>query len=77
MDEEIVEGFVNSGCVRAGIGIESGNETIRNKVLKRNITEQLLVSAVSLLKRKNIYVYSFNMVGIPGETKKNYWILFG
>lgn len=70
VDEEIVEGFVNSGCVRAGIGIESGNETIRNKVLKRNITEQLLVSAVSLLKRKDIYVYSFNMVGIPGEAKK-------
>lgn len=70
VDEEIVEGFVSSGCVRVGIGIESGNETIRNKVLKRNIDEQLLVSAVSLLKRKNIYVYSFNMVGIPGETKK-------
>lgn len=70
VDEEIVDAFVESGCVRAGIGIESGNEVMRNKVLKRNVSEQVLVNAVSLLKRKKIYVYSFNMVGLPGETKK-------
>lgn len=70
VNEEIVEAFVDSGCVRAGIGIESGNENIRNKVLKRNISEQSLINAVSLLKKKNIYVYTYNMVGIPTETKK-------
>lgn len=70
VDEEIVDALVFSGCVRAGIGIESGNEKIRNEVLKRNISEQALINAVSLLKNKKIYVYSFNMVGVPTETKK-------
>ena len=69
--EEIVEAFVYSGCVRAGIGVESGNERIRNRVLNRNVSEQVLVNAVSLLKKKNIYVYSFNMVGVPTETKED------
>jgi radical SAM superfamily enzyme YgiQ (UPF0313 family) len=69
--EEIVEAFVYSGCVRAGIGVESGNERIRNKVLNRNVPEQVLFNAVSLLKKKNIYVYSFNMVGVPTETKED------
>lgn len=70
VDREIVDAFVSSGCVRAGIGIESGNESIRNNILKRNISEPTLINAVSLLKRKGIYVYSYNMVGIPKETKK-------
>lgn len=70
IDEEIVDAFVYSGCVRAGIGIESGNENIRNNVLKRNISDQTLINAASLLKKKKIYVYSFNMVGTPKETKK-------
>lgn len=70
VDEEIVEAFRASGCVRAGIGIESGNEKIRNDILRRNISERTLREAVSFLKRKGIYVYSFNMVGLPQETKK-------
>lgn len=70
VDKEIVDAFVSSGCVRAGIGIESGNESIRNNILKRNISERTLIDAVALLKKKRIYVYSFNMVGIPKETKK-------
>lgn len=69
IDEEIVDKFVSSGCVRVGIGIESGNEKIRNEVLKRNISDKTIINAVSFLKKKNIYVYSFNMVGVPGETK--------
>lgn len=70
VDKEIVDAFVSSGCVRAGIGIESGNESIRNNILRRNISDMTLINAVSLLKKKKIYVYSFNMVGIPKETKK-------
>jgi len=56
IDKEIVDAFVFSGCVRAGIGIESGNESIRNNILKRNISDMTLINAVSLLKEKGIYV---------------------
>lgn len=69
VDSDIVEAFIRSGCVRAGIGIESGNSRIRNEILKRGISDEAIVNAVSLLKRNNIYVYTFNMVGIPKETK--------
>ena len=69
VDEEIVDAFVRAGCVRAGIGIESGNAKIRNEILRRNISDETIIDAVSLLKKKKIYVYTFNMVGIPKETK--------
>lgn len=70
VDTEIVDAFVASGCVRAGIGIESGAESLRNGVLKRNISDESIISAVELLKKSKVYVYSFNMVGVPGETKR-------
>jgi anaerobic magnesium-protoporphyrin IX monomethyl ester cyclase len=70
VNEEIVDAFYNSGCLRVGIGIESGNENIRNQILKRNISEQTIINAAALLKKKKIYVFSFNMVGLPGETKE-------
>lgn len=69
VNKEIVDAFVRSGCVRAGIGIESGNNRIRNEILKRNISEEAIVNAVSLLKKRHIYVYTFNMVGVPKEGK--------
>ncbi len=65
---KVVEALVNSGCIRAGIGIESGNEGIRNEMLKRDISDKTILDAVSLLKEHSIYVYSFNMVGLPRET---------
>ena len=68
VNDKIVEALVGSGCIRVGIGIESGNEKIRNEVLKRNIPDTTITNAVSLLKNHNVYVYGFNMVGLPKET---------
>lgn len=64
----IVEALVKSGCIRPGIGIESGNEGIRNEILKRGLSDKTIIDAVSLLKQHSIYVHSFNMVGLPRET---------
>lgn len=54
-----------------GIGIESGNESIRNKILNRKLSDKQIIDAVSVLKENNLYVYSFNMVGLPFEDKKS------
>ena len=67
VNDEVVEALVDSGCIRVGIGIESGNGGIRNNVLRRNLSDKIIIDAVSLLKEHGIYVYSFNMVGLPGE----------
>jgi len=68
VNEKIVGALVGSGCIRVGIGVESGNEKIRNELLKRNISDTTITNAVSLLKNYNASVYGFNMVGLPKET---------
>lgn len=61
----------DAGCVRVSIGIESGDEYIRNKILKRNMTDEQIISAFKSAREAGLKTYSFNMVGIPFETKES------
>ncbi|HPM42501.1 MAG TPA: radical SAM protein, partial [Candidatus Omnitrophota bacterium] len=59
------------GCVAMSIGVETGNEKIRKYVLGRNISNEQIKRAVDTVKKHGIKISTFNMVGLPGETKKN------
>lgn len=68
LDEDRVQCLKNAGCFAVKMGIESGNETIRNKILKKNLKEESIVEAARLLKKYGIRFQTFNMVGSPGES---------
>lgn len=57
-------------CVSISIGIETGNTQLRRNVLKRTETEIEIVQAVQRLHDAGIRTSSFNMLGIPFETRK-------
>ena len=59
------------GCVAASVGIESGNTTIRKKALNRNMSNEQIEMAIHLLQKSGIRVSTFNMIGLPGETREN------
>jgi anaerobic magnesium-protoporphyrin IX monomethyl ester cyclase len=63
--EELVEQLRHAGCVSVGMGIEAGNDRIRNEVLKRNMTKEQIVGACEMLRESDINVMSTNMVGLP------------
>lgn len=56
-----------AGCVQINIGIESGNDYIRNKILGRNLNREQIVEAFKLCHDLRLRTYSFNMVGILDE----------
>ena len=64
----IVRMLKEAGCSRVTVGIESGNEWLRQEVLKRPITNDQLIASFKLLSEYGIEGYSFNMVGFPYET---------
>ena len=66
--EETVWLLKESGCYRVRIGIESGNEWLRNNILKRSLSDAVLKRAVYLCRNAGLEVYSFNMLGLPFET---------
>ncbi len=50
------------------IGLESGSEQVRRKILKRFESNADIIKAVRLAKKYGIEVGFYNMIGIPGET---------
>jgi anaerobic magnesium-protoporphyrin IX monomethyl ester cyclase len=63
--EQLVEQLRHAGCVSVGMGIEAGNDRIRNEVLQRNMSKEQIVRACELLRGSGINVMSTNMVGLP------------
>ncbi len=72
VNEELVRLLKEANCVLIAIGIESGDEEVRTQVLQRRMTDERIVEAFALIRKYGIRVSSFNMVGIPGETKERF-----
>lgn len=59
----------NIGCYRISFGIECGNEEYRIKVLKRGISNHLLLEKFRIIAESGI-AFSINLIiGFPGETR--------
>lgn len=68
LDGEMAKALRKAGCFMMNIAIESGNEDIRERVLKKDITKEQIVKAFRAAADNGIMTGSFNMIGIPGET---------
>ncbi len=68
--EEITRMMSEAGCRRVIIGLESGNEGLRNGILQRNMSDDVLLEGGRLCKQYGIELATFNMVGLPGEGAK-------
>lgn len=69
--EEKVSVAREMGCVSMSIGVETGNENIRRKVLGRHISNEQIKRAIRIVRDHGIKVSAFNMIGLPGETAEN------
>ena len=67
LDETLVRRLKQAGCYAVKMGIESGNDAVRNVILKKNLRKESIIEAASLLKQYDIRFQTFNMVGCPRE----------
>jgi len=70
-DEKLASQLKESGCKVVKMGVEAGNETIRRKVLNRNISNECLINVFKIARNYGLKPQSFNMIGIPGESVEN------
>ena len=65
----LVESLRAANCKMIKIGLESGVEELRVGVLKKGrLSNEGMKTAARLIKEAGIILYTFNIVGIPGET---------
>jgi anaerobic magnesium-protoporphyrin IX monomethyl ester cyclase len=60
-----------AGCYGAAVGLESGNQHVREVVIRKRSKNEHIVEGARLLREKGIKVLTTNMIGLPGETLDN------
>jgi radical SAM superfamily enzyme YgiQ (UPF0313 family) len=71
LDKELIDYLVEAGGLRFWLAVESGSEFIRNKVMRKNVSETQILEAAALLKKKNAWVGAGFMLGMPEETEES------
>ena len=68
--EELCRVFCEYGAdkLRLRIAVETGDEELRRRVLKKSISDEQLLRAADLLNRHGIDFITYNMLGLPGES---------
>lgn len=70
VDEQIVKALRKSNCIGVNWSIESGNDFLRNKVLKRGMSSEQILNTAYLLTKYKIPYRTGNIIGLPGENYK-------
>jgi len=60
-----------SGCYSVRVAIECGNEPLRNKILKRNLSDEQILKSCQALHGEGLKVGTINILGLPTETVEN------
>lgn len=68
VDEDIVRGLKDSNCRNVNWSIEAGNEQLRNRVLRRNLSDEQILRTAELLHKYNIVFRIGNVIALPGES---------
>lgn len=71
LTKELGRALKNAGCYIAYFGIESGNDALRNEVLKKKVTREHILNTAAILRECGIKSGTFNMLGLPGESLDN------
>jgi radical SAM superfamily enzyme YgiQ (UPF0313 family) len=70
VDEKIVGLAKRTGCFKLGLGIESGDSNVRERINK-NFSINQIESAIKIIKKAGIKTAAFYIFGHPGETENS------
>ncbi len=68
LDEELLQALKDAGCGHVFLGLDSGNDTIRNEVLRKEQSNEDLFRVVDMMERIGLIPMISNIVGLPHET---------
>jgi radical SAM superfamily enzyme YgiQ (UPF0313 family) len=57
-----------AGCYSVSMGIETGNDRIRNELLKRRMSKEQILEAARLIREGGLHFTTTNMIGLPTST---------
>jgi anaerobic magnesium-protoporphyrin IX monomethyl ester cyclase len=71
VDDELLALMKRSGCYKLFVAVESGDDHILHKVIRKPLDLKKVKPLVRTMQRLGIEVESFFVVGMPGETRES------
>lgn len=71
VDDEMISIFSKAGCYKIYFGIESASDKIRNEMMNKGISIDLINRAIRLCLKNGIIPAGYFIFGYPGETKED------
>jgi anaerobic magnesium-protoporphyrin IX monomethyl ester cyclase len=69
-DEQILGAMKQAGCIRAAFGVESGNQSILDTVVDKQLTLDQVRQAFKAARAVGMETIGFFIIGLPGETEQ-------
>jgi anaerobic magnesium-protoporphyrin IX monomethyl ester cyclase len=63
---EVARQLKKANCASVCMSVEAGSAHVRNKVLKRNMSDEMLLNAFSTARDNGIKIWGTSILGIPG-----------
>jgi anaerobic magnesium-protoporphyrin IX monomethyl ester cyclase len=60
-----------AGSFSVSMGVEAGNDRVRNEILKRGMTREHITNAARLFHEAGLHFTTTNIIGLPGTTIEN------
>ena len=70
VNDEVCQALARAGCTWLFMGIEAGDPAIRRDVMRRAYSDEQVVEAFRIARAHGLQVASFNMIGLPHETRE-------
>ena len=71
VNEKFVKWLKYAGCQMIEMGVQTGNQKIRNKILNVNGSNKTIIKAARIIKKYKIRLKTTIIFGIPKENKKD------
>lgn len=68
LDENIVKSLKDANCRGIAVGVETGSEDLRFKIMNKEITDSRLREVCALIKKYKLMLVAFNIIANPTET---------
>lgn len=68
--DELIKLFKTSGCHELKIGVESGNDELRNDIVGKNLTREQIVKAFNIIRKYKVRTCAYFILGLPNESEE-------
>lgn len=73
ISERSVRALAAAGCKGVAIGVETANEAVRARILRKPVSDAAVRRAAALIKGAGLELTTYNMIGVPGEGIDDAW----